>query len=211
MRQFESMLTLYHLLPARSWSSLQTLHAQCESVGIECSSHTLRRWLKAWVAAGFVEEREGRREYQYRQSAHQPFISLNQDAVLLHWLSRYFAPLLPDTLRRLLESRLMLSETKVYQSTALRQYVSHIQIDLPLLPAHYLPNLTLLKQALTKPQALLCVFIGQSIFLQPQAIMLNSQGWWLRYLVKRSCEDQTEDEDTHLQTHSLLCLLWIEE
>lgn len=209
MRQFESMLKLYHVLPSRSWITLQAVYEQCRIMGIECSSHTVRRWLKAWVAVGFVEEQGGGKEYQYRQSSHQPFVTSSQDTVLLHWLARYFAPLLPDELRRLLEHRLASSEHKLNQSIYLQQYLHHIDIELPFLPSRYFSTLIPLKHAMLNQRIIHCVFIGQSFSLLPQALVLNSQGWWLRYQVKDL--NHVNDEITGLMIRSLLCLLWIEE
>ncbi|MBD1576786.1 hypothetical protein HC723_10095 [Vibrio sp. S11_S32] len=209
MRQFESMLTLYHLLSSRSWSTLQSLHQQCLSLGIECSSDTLRRWLKAWIAAGFVEELDENKEYRYRQSTHQPFISPNQDALLLHWLIRYFALLLPDELRRLLEKRFKQSEKQLQQSHHLQQYLNHIHIELPCLPPYYLSTLTPLKQAMLNHQIIQCVFIGQSVVLVPHTLVLNSQGWWLRYHINASLNNEGSEVNT-IHIRSLLCLLWVE-
>ncbi|TVO31883.1 hypothetical protein [Vibrio algivorus] len=211
MRQFESMLSLYYLLPRRSWVSLQSLHIDCLSLGIDCSMDTLRRWLKAWVTAGFVEENAESKQHQYRQSHHQPFITDTQDTLLLHWLSRYFAPLLPHDAYCLLSKRLhvLQIESKIYQSVSLSHYLSVIEINLPILPHYYHGPLASIKQAMLQQSVIHCVFIGQSLYLQPQALVLNSQGWWLRYQIT----DVALKEKGHALSvmRLVVCLLWVEE
>ncbi|TVO39439.1 hypothetical protein [Vibrio algivorus] len=211
MRQFESMLNVYHLLPRRSWQSLQSLHIECQSIGINCSMDTLRRWLKAWLAVGFVEEMTESKQYQYRQSRHQPFITHTQDALLLHWLSRYFAPLLPDDVYRLLNKQLQVLdiEATINQSVSLRQYLDVIEIDLPTLPHYYHFPLALIKKAMLQQSVIHCVFIGQSLTLLPQALVLNRQGWWLRYQIKEVALKEKEPVLSLMRL--VVCLLWVDE
>ncbi|MFV0573951.1 MAG: hypothetical protein ACK5NC_00770 [Vibrio sp.] len=211
MRQFESMLTVYYLLPQRGWVTLQSLHVECVSIGIDCSIDTLRRWLKAWVMSGFVKEMSESKQYQYRQSDHQPFITDTQDTLLLHWLSRYFAPLLPNEAYWLLNKRLHVLEigTQVSQSISLSRYLSCIEIDLPILPHHYHRPLVSIKRAMLQQSVVHCVFIGQSLHLMPQALVLNSQGWWLRYQINRPSLKGTGSSLSVMRL--VMCLLWVEE
>ncbi len=208
MRQFESMLRLYHVLPRRSWTTLQSLHGQCVLIGIMCSNHTLRRWLKAWVTAGFVEERKGEKQYLYRQSSHQPFVTYHQDA-LLYWLSRYFYPLLPDGTCLQLATRLEDNQTRLLSSASWKNYLGHIEIELPILPKRYLTMLSPIKKAMLNQREIDCVFIGQSLRLMPQAVVLNSQGWWLRYQINKSALKETDSALSVMRL--VVCLLWVDE
>ncbi len=63
----ENALLIYKALSANRSMSLNDIEQALAQQGIEKSTDSIRRWLKAWCFVGYVEERREGRHYKYKK------------------------------------------------------------------------------------------------------------------------------------------------